>query len=239
MKYVLFDVSPEIFKWDEMLFGEHHWTFMWETMVRSIIMFIVVLVSLRILGKRGVRQLSVFELVVIIALGSAAGDPMFYKEVGLIPVAMVFLVVISLYYLVTYWVGKSKKFEQLVEGKPICLIEEGAFSIENFKKEPMAHDEFFAELRQKNVSHLGQVQTAIIETSGEISVFYYPDEEVKYGLPIMPGTFVEKTKSIDEGGHYACTFCGETYKLGPTQTFTCKECGKHSWVKAINDKRVS
>jgi len=235
----LAEVSPKIFQWNEMLFGEHHWTFVWETMFRSFIMFIIVLVGLRILGKRGVRQLSVFEMVVIIALGSAAGDPMFYKEVGLIPAIMVFMVIISMYYLVTFLVGKSKRFEHLVEGKPICLMEEGAFSIENFKKEPMAHDEFFAELRLKNVSQLGQIHTAIIETSGEISIFYYEDDEVKYGLPIMPGSFEEHLEPITKAGYYSCAFCAATYKLELVTTFTCGECGKHGWVKACNTRRIS
>ncbi len=98
-------------------------------------MFAVVLISLSILGKRGVKQLSVFELVIIIGLGSAAGDPMFYKkDVGLIPAIIVFIIIISLYSVVTRWVRKSKKVEQLVEGKPICLVEGGRFAIDNFSK---------------------------------------------------------------------------------------------------------
>ena len=131
-----------------------------------------------ILGKRGVKQLSVFELVVIIGLGSAAGDPMFYKDVGLLPAFIVFIIVISLYVLVTYLVGRNKKFEHLVEGKPDLLIRKEVFAIENFEKEALGQDEFFAELRLRGVSQLGQVETAIIETNGGISVFFYPADEV-------------------------------------------------------------
>ena len=111
------------FSWKELLLGSEEWNFLPEVVIRTLVMFAVVLISLSILGKRGVKQLSVFELVVIIALGSAAGDPMFYKDVGLIPAIIVFIIIISLYSVVTHWVGKSKKVEQLVEGKPICLVE--------------------------------------------------------------------------------------------------------------------
>ena len=202
-------------------------------------MFLIVLISLRLLGKRGVKQLSVFELVVIIGLGSAAGDPMFYKEVGLLSALVVFVVVIIAYKITAYFVNKSKKIEVLLEGEPTCLIEHGKFSLENFKKEDLAQDEFFAELRLKSVSHLGQIQLAIIETNGSISVFFYEDEEVKYGLPILPALFKNKFYEIKHKDYYSCTFCGNTELLTPASAVVCKTCHKSEWVKAIHVRRVS
>lgn len=219
--------------------GSEDWSFLMEAAFRTLIMFSLVLVGLTVLGKRGVKQLSVFELVVIIGLGSAAGDPMFYKDVGLLPAFVVFIIVISLYVLVTYFVGKSKKFENLVEGTPDLLIEEGTFAIENFEKEALGQDEFFAELRLRGVSHLGQVQTAIIETNGGVSIFFYPDDKVKYGLPIMPDSLNDQTKKIKVTGIYACTFCGYAEKIEMANQHTCKNCKKNLWVKASNSKRVT
>lgn len=128
--------------WKELMVGSEEWNFLSITTLRTVIMFIVILVGLRVLGKRGIKQLSVFELVVIIGLGSAAGDPMFYKDVGILPAIVVFLIIISLYKVITYLIGKNKKFEALIEGKPICLIKDGEFSVENFKKEDLGEDEF-------------------------------------------------------------------------------------------------
>jgi len=227
------------FNWKELLMGSEEWFFLLETAFRSLIMFSILLTSLTILGKRGVKQLSVFELVVIIGLGSAAGDPMFYKDVGLLPALIVFIIVISVYVLVTYFVGKNKKFETLLEGKPDLLIEEGSFAIENFQKEALGQDEFFAELRLRGVSHLGQVQTAIIETNGGISVFFYPDDEVRYGLPIMPDSLNFQTKTIKTADFYACTFCGYPEKIAVANHHACKKCKKDRWVKASNKKRVT
>lgn len=201
-------------------------------------MFSVILIALSILGKRGVKQLSVFELVVIIGLGSAAGDPMFYKDVGLLPAFIVFIMVTGLYSLVTKLVGKNKKVAHLVEGKPVCLIEQGKFAIQNFEKEPLGQDEFFAELRLKGVSHLGQVEKAIIETNGGISIFFYDEKNVQYGLPIMPDTLMHQVKKISAANQYACVFCGYTEKLQPVNRHKCPECDKDLWVKADNKKRV-
>ncbi len=226
------------FTWKTLLLGNENWSFLLETGLRTLIMFIIILVSLRVLGKRGVKQLSVFELVVIIGLGSAAGDPMFYKDVGILPALIVFALIIALYSVITYFVGKSKKFEVLVEGKPVCLIKDGAFSIENFTKEALGEDEFFAELRMQGVSQLGQVEEAIIESSGNISAFYYPEEEIKYGLPIMPGSLEQSHTTIPERGHYSCAFCGYTALLQPVEVYSCPECEKNKWIKSSNRKRI-
>ena len=223
----------------ELLLGNEEWSFLWETMLRTVIMFFVIMIGLRLLGKRGIKQLSVFELVVIIGLGSAAGDPMFYKDVGILPALIVFTLIISLYKVITYFIGKSKSFEIVVEGRPIYLVKEGKFMIENFKKEALGEDEFFAELRMQGVAQLGQIEIAIVESSGNISVFFYNDEEVQYGLPILPGVLDKAITQITEPAHYACMFCGHTEKLQPAPQVTCAHCGRNKWVKASNKKRVS
>lgn len=237
MKFYLLQASG--FDWKGLLLGEESWGFLAETVLRTFIMFVIIVISLRILGKRGVKQLSVFELVVIIGLGSAAGDPMFYKDVGLLPALVVFVMVISMYRLIMYVIGKNKKMERLVEGESVCLISEGRFTIDNFKKETLAQDEFFAELRQQGVMHLGQVHLGIIETSGNISLFFYPDDDVKYGLPILPELFKNQSPVIAAEDRYACAFCGYTEALKPTKQHTCPSCKKQKWVRAIDNKRVT
>ncbi len=226
------------FSWKEIMLGSENWSFLPETVLRTCIMFIIIIIALRLLGKRGVKQLSVFELVVIISLGSAAGDPMFYKDVGILPALLVFIVIVGFYTLITYFIGKNKRFEKLLEGKPVCLIKDGAFSISNFSKEALGEDEFFAELRMQGVSQLGQVEEAILESSGNISIFYYPDEWVKLGLPIMPGSLDKAQKQIAATGHYACAFCGFTEKLEPAPLYQCTKCNKTDWVKASGKLRI-
>lgn len=225
--------------WDALLFGTEESIFLLEVVIRTVIMFLVIIVGLRFLGKRGVKQLSVFELVVIIGLGSAAGDPMFYKEVGILSSVIVFVVIIALYALLTFLLGKSKKFENFLEGKSICLIENGVFAIDNFKKENLGSDEFFAELRLRGVYHLGQVETVIEETSGEVSVFFFSEDETKYGLPIMLNSLKNPIQEIETEGHYSCTFCGFTEEKNPGNAGSCNHCGKGNWVKASNKKRIA
>lgn len=226
------------FELNRLLFNDLPTEFIFEVLFRTAIMFIVILLTLRLTGKRGVKQLSVFETVIIIALGSAAGDPMFYADVGMIPAIAVFVVVLLLYRIVTWMTGRYQWFERLIEGVPVCLIREGVFSIESFKKELLAHDEFFAELRVRNVEHLGQVRHAYIETSGELSVYFYEDEDVKYGLPLRPDVFDKRSVDVPEAGIYACSFCGRVEELAAGHA-TCPTCSKKMWVKAINTRRIA
>ena len=149
-------------EWDRILYNDLPENFILEVIFRSTVMFIILLLTLKLAGKRGVKQLSIFETVIIIALGSAAGDPMFYEDVALVPAGVVFLVIISLYRTVTWLTGRSKKFEEFIEGKTECIIYEGKFSVATFKKESLAQDEFFAELRIKSIEHLGQIKNAFL-----------------------------------------------------------------------------
>ncbi|MBD3581407.1 YetF domain-containing protein [Flavobacterium selenitireducens] len=229
----------EGFDWETFLRGSEDWSFHWEIVLRTAIMYVVILCALSVLGKRGVKQLSVFELVIIIGFGSAAGDPMFYKDVGLVNAVVVLSSIIILYKITTHLVFKSEKFEQLIEGKPICLVNDGKFSISNFNKENLGYDEFFAEMRVKSVSHLGQIEKAIIEVSGEVSLYFYADADVRFGLPILPELYAEKHRSILSDGIYSCSFCGHTEQIAPTDTHICPECKRQEWVTSIDKKRIS
>lgn len=235
---VLLDIA-ESFNPKNLLFGEHDHFFLPAVLLRSVVMFVVVLVSLRVLGKRGVKQLSVFELVIILTLGSAAGDPMFYHDVGLVTAMIVFISVVGLYRLVIYLSDKSERFNRLVEGKPVCLLDGGKFCYQNFKNEPIALDEFFAELRLQHVSQLGQIRKAYLETTGEISIFFYPDEAVGYGLPILPENFHHCIEQLSQPGHYACVYCGHTLTPEDKPVTQCPTCRNSKWIEACDDVRIS
>lgn len=228
----------EDLEWKTLLLGSEQWSFLFEAGLRTLVMFLVILMYLRLLGKRGVKQLSVFELGVIIGLGSAAGDPMFYKDVGLLPGILVFSIVFGLYRFITYLINRSSKFENFVEGSPTCILKDGQILVKNFEEEPIARDEFYSQLRLHSVSHLGQVEEAIIETNGEVSIYYYPDEEVKPGLPIIPSLCEEKLTAIVKEDVYSCGFCGYTATLPPATEHTCPCCKEKKWLKSINRKRI-
>lgn len=199
--------------WHRILFGELPEHFLLEVILRTLVMFVIIFGSLRATGKTTVRQLSVVDLVLIVGLGSAAGDPMFYQDVGLLSALLVFGVVVLVYRNLTRWAASSTKASEWVEGKTILLIEEGQFALAAFKKEQLGQDEFFMELREGGVEHLGQVRRAYLESSGNVSLYFYEDNQVKPGLPILPELFCQKVRHITQAGEYACSFCGQVKPL--------------------------
>ncbi len=84
---------------------------------------------------------------------------------------------------------------------------------------------------------MGQVKKAFLETSGELSVFFYPDAEVKWGLPILPDVFTQTEKVILKAGVYACCHCGLVKTIAASELI-CPICFKKSWIEAWKNKRV-
>ena len=225
--------------WHQLLWGDLDISFLKQIAIRTVVMYLIILLALTILGKRGVKQLSIFELVIIISLGSAAGDPMFYKEVGLGSALAVFVCIILCYKITTHLVFKFKVVEKVLEGEPIYLIDDGVFSINNFNKESLGYDEFFSEMRQLNVAHLGQIDIAILEISGEISLYYYKDEDVLYGLPILPSLYNQQLYEIPKEGYYSCAYCGFTENVIAKKRHICSNCQHDKWVLSINWVRIT
>jgi uncharacterized membrane protein YcaP (DUF421 family) len=225
------------FDWHTILMNDLDWGYFFEIVLRTLIMFIFVLVFLRLSGKKGVRQLSLFEVAIIIALGSAAGDPMFNKDTAILPSLLVFVVILIVYRAITYFAARSEKIESLLEGEPMYIIEDGEFTLNAESDNTFAKDEFFAEMRAQSIEHLGQVKTALLETNGQVSFFYYDDDEVKPGLPVLPKPYKEKSDLVTEKGNYACTYCGKTQQLkGATK---CDRCSHNEWVQAIDTRRIT
>ncbi|KQS33929.1 DUF421 domain-containing protein [Dyadobacter sp. Leaf189] len=223
--------------WQALFINDLDWEFAIEIVIRTLIMFAAILIFLRTSGKKGVKQLSIFEVAIIIGLGSAAGDPMLNKQNAIIPALIVFITILAFYRLITWFAMKNEKFEKVLEGTPVYLIEDGIFNLES-GDETYAKDEFFSEMRQQSIEHLGQVRTAILEPNGNISFLFYEDEEVKPGLPVMPKLYSQKTKNVTQEGRYACYVCGNIEHIDNGHK-KCKRCGTDDWVKAIHTKRLS
>jgi len=214
------------------LLGTEEWPFLLEVMLRCLIGFITVIIGIKITGKRGVRQLSLFEIVIILTLGSAAGDIAFYKDVGVLPAMLTILTIVTLYRIVTFLLLKSRAIGKLIEGEPITLIEDGRFTSSVIKDENISFDEFYMEMRQAGVEHLGQVRIAILEVDGDVSVFRNEGDEIRPGLCILPDVIRRLYKKIPEDGLYSCVNCGLTVLFKKGDSSKCESCKHEKWSEA-------
>lgn len=213
--------------------------FLWEVALRCLYTFVLVFLFLKITGRRGVRQMSLFEVLIILTLGSAAGDVAFYDNVPMLPVLVVFITLGLLYRLVMWLMAHSERLQNLLEGKPVVAVENGQLAWEKLEAENITEYEFFMELRQGSVEHLGQVRLALLETNGQLSVYYYPDDEVKPGLCILPEEFSPRFTTVPNAGDYACVRCSKTIAMQAGHHQLCPRCANPEWSKASRGIRVT
>lgn len=211
--------------------------FLYEIAARSAIMFFFILCVLRLSGRRGIKQLTLFEVAIILGLGSAAGDPMFQPDVPIINALVVLFTVIFFYKLITWAAVRSSAINKALEGSAKVIVRDGMFDVENERKQMFSEQEFFAELRNKSVEHLGQIRIGLLEVDGTISLLYYPSDEVKFGLPLFPDDYQPiQLEHITEP--VACMFCGMVVEAAPSGTVVCPRCLHQKWAPAMNTKRT-
>ncbi|MGA0560070.1 DUF421 domain-containing protein [Larkinella sp. VNQ87] len=220
------------FDWQRIFLHDFPVGYLGEVALRTLVMFLILLFALKISGKREVKQLSVFELVLVIGLGSAAGDPMFYHDVPLLTAGVVFVVMMLCYKFFTRLADKNKTVRESLEGSPVYVIENGCILVQNFDEEDLGLDELFAELRLGGIEHLGQVRTAILEHNGDVSIFRFADDEIKPGLPLLPHLLEKPFETLSKPGLYACCKCGQVIDFGQGPVTTCQRCEHHKWVQA-------
>lgn len=142
--------------------------------IRTFIIYLALLVSMRIMGKRQLGELEISELVVAVMAADVASMPL--QDIGiplingLIPVALLF----SFEILVTGASTKSIRFRTFVYGKPSILVENGRINQQEMRKNRFTIDELYEELRQQGVTDVSTVERAVLETGGILNVVLFP-----------------------------------------------------------------
>lgn len=138
--------------------------------IRAIFLYIIVLIVMRLMGKREIGQLQPFELVISIMIADLATMPMSNSGIpitnGIIPI----LGLLVMHLLISECNLKSTKVRQLICGNPSILIYRGKIDERMMKKERFTINELQERLRDNNIMNLGDVEYAILETSGQINV---------------------------------------------------------------------
>lgn len=150
--------------------GDLPGTFYVEIALRTAAMFLFALILIRTLGKRSLGQLSIFDFVIIIALGSAVGDPMFYEDVPLLYGMVVVVVVVALERVLALLTSRQSRIEKMVDSSPTILVRDGVVDYKALRHELMSVSELFQALRVNGVEQLDDVALAVLEPSGNISL---------------------------------------------------------------------
>jgi uncharacterized membrane protein YcaP (DUF421 family) len=141
-----------------------------EIILRTAAIYLVILVGLRLAGKREIGQLTVFDLVVLLLISNAVQNAMVGPDtslVGGILAAVVLLVVNALVARLRY---RWPRLRHWVEGTPTLLVLHGEAITEHLRREGVDEDMLTTALREHGITDIGEVEMAVLETDGSISV---------------------------------------------------------------------
>ena len=155
--------------------------------LRTILLYLVLILSVRLMGKRQIGQMEASEFVVTMLVANLASIPMQDAAIplysGLVPILVVLGMELTLSGLILYSIPVRRFFC----GKPVILIDNGKVLRENLRRTRVTLDELTGHLREKDVLDITTVQYAILETDGNLSVFCYPAS----GTRSLPITIIE------------------------------------------------
>lgn len=146
------------------------------TFFRAIILYIIVLIVMRLMGKREIGQLQPFELAISIMIADLATIPMTETGIpifnGIVPI----LGLLLMHLIISVINIKSLKAREIICGKPSILIYRGKINEKALKKERFTINELQERLRGKDIVNLGDIEYAILETSGEVTIIQKPEK---------------------------------------------------------------
>jgi uncharacterized membrane protein YcaP (DUF421 family) len=205
------------------LLGDAPGEFLVEVFFRTIVAYIVMLVIVKLLGKRMSRKLTATEMAVMLMFGAIISGMMQIPDRGVVEGAFVLLLVVGIQRLVTLWTIKNEKFENRMFGRMKLLVKDGVLQLKDLQTEKISRTQLFAMLRSKSCKHLGEIKRLYMETNGSFSIF--KNEKERPGVSLYPDEDepLHDTQQTDCNSK-ACYSCGMLYSKNalPAQCIHCK-----------------
>jgi uncharacterized membrane protein YcaP (DUF421 family) len=145
---------------------EHYIT----VLVRTILYYAVILIIFRLMGKREIGELSILDLVVFIMIGEMAVVGIIEVKRDLLPTIFPMIVLMFIQITMAIVSLKSKRFRDLVDGQPTVIINRGKIDEDAMRKQRYNFDDLMTQLREKDIRSIADVEFAILESSGSLSV---------------------------------------------------------------------
>ena len=227
-----------VWDWQRIFFGSQPLLFYAEILLRIGVLYVYTLIALRLLGRRSAGELTPLDLVIVISLGSAVGDPMFYPEVPILFGIVVITVVTLLQAGIINLTNRAENIEQIVKGKPLRVVADGVIDRQRLSTANISREELFMALRQQGFESLGEVDRMYIETDGKPSIYAAAKGDVRPGRPITPPwdvaspTRYRSGQAVPEAGYYSTTHTGLTRHFDANETFPQANSKQTEWVSA-------
>jgi uncharacterized membrane protein YcaP (DUF421 family) len=142
----------------------------WELLLRGAIVYLMVLVLLRLAGKRQVGDLTPFDLTLLLLISEGASNAIRAEENSVTGAALAIAAMLGINWAMSKLSVRSKRFDRVVEGRPQFLIRNGVVDYAALKRESVTHNDLLIALRQNECLSPHEAAYAVLETDGSISV---------------------------------------------------------------------
>lgn len=148
----------------------------WTFVLRATAIYALVMVLIRMSGKRAVGQFTPFDLVMLILIGNAVQNGINGGDDSLTGAAIMATTLIVLNYGVAFVTSRSRRAERIIEGEPVVLARDGKLFEGVLRRELVSRDDFRESLRMNGIDDVAKVELALLETNGSISVVAKRDD---------------------------------------------------------------
>jgi uncharacterized membrane protein YcaP (DUF421 family) len=142
----------------------------WHFVLRASVIYVLVMVLVRASGKRAVGQFTPFDLILLILIGNAVQNGINGGDNSLTGALIMATTLIALNYVVAFLTSRSTRVERVIEGVPVVLARNGRRFDAVLRRELVSSDDFEEALRMNGVNDVADVELALLETNGTISV---------------------------------------------------------------------
>lgn len=218
--------------WHRIFIGDVPGGFYLEVIFRTFVIYLLLMVSMRLMGKRMASQLSRNEMIAMVSLAAAIGVPLQSPDRGILPAIVIAIVVVVTQQIVASKASKNQKIETVTQGDISVLIEDGHMKLDNMKETGITRERAFSQLRSKSIKQLGEVKRLYFEAGGSFSLI--KNSEVGPGLGILPGYDERFRKQVYEHSDKSvCNNCGFLVPDNQSSQKQCENCGKNEWAQAV------
>lgn len=154
--------------WKDLLFGG--WTPIWRTLVIGVLAYFALVILLRISGKRTLSKYNAFDFVVTVAFGSTLATVLVNQSVSLAQGVAAFVVLLGMQFVITWVSVRSAPVRELVKGEPALLFHRGRFLDGAMRRERITREELLAAARSEGIASMEDVEAAVLETDGTVTV---------------------------------------------------------------------
>jgi uncharacterized membrane protein YcaP (DUF421 family) len=221
--------------WQRIFIGDVPGGFYIEVIIRITIIYFVLMLSMRLMGKRMAAQLSRNEMVAMVSLAAAIGVPLQSPDRGILPIIVIAAVVIAVQQLVAKLSGMNQKVEAITQGNVSVLVCDNHLDLRKMELTGITREITFSQLRGKGIRHLGEVKRLYFEAGGSFSLVKNKIEDIVPGLGILPEMDPEfREQAYESSDELVCDNCGLKPKAEDQTPSRCRECGHEGWAFAVS-----